>query len=132
MEELRSLIMVDNQEAVRLGDLEKNMGSRKVVKHKFTTDIPEAVLREGADELTLRQDDTKDVGDSGWGPPLVDEDWHAICQAIFKGVTNLEKTRRPKRLFSCKRVHKIQTKPQVRLDLWAIHLKSPTAALQTH
>ena len=30
--------------------------------------------------------DTTDVGDSGWGPPLIDEDWHAICQAIFQGV----------------------------------------------
>ena len=28
-------------------------------------------------------------------------------------------------------VQKIQTRPQVRLDLWAIHLKSPTAALAT-
>ena len=22
----------------------------------------------------------------GWGPPLVEGDWHAICQAIFRGV----------------------------------------------
>ena len=26
--------------------------------------------------------DETDVGDSRWGP-FVDEDWHAICQAIF-------------------------------------------------
>ena len=24
------------------------------------------------------------------GPPLVDEDWHAICQAIYKGVVGPE------------------------------------------
>ena len=29
--------------------------------------------------------DTTNEGDSRWGPPLVDEDWHAICQAIYKG-----------------------------------------------
>ena len=30
------------------------MESRKVVEPKFTTDFPEAVLQEGADELTLQ------------------------------------------------------------------------------
>ena len=46
--------MVGNNEAARVGDSEKNMESRKVVKPKFTTDSPEAVVWEGADELTLR------------------------------------------------------------------------------
>ena len=87
--------MVDNHEAARVGDLEKNMESRKVVKPKFMTDCPEAVVREGADELTLRAGeegalrtfiDPTNVGDKRWRPPLVDEDWHAICQAIDKGV----------------------------------------------
>ena len=78
------------------------MESRKVMKPKFTTDFPDAVVREGADELTLRAtlraeggvlrtfSDTTDVGDSRWGSPLVDEDWHAICQAIFQGVEGSE------------------------------------------
>ena len=39
---------------MKVGEIEKNMESRKVVKPKFTTDFPEAVVREGADELTLR------------------------------------------------------------------------------
>ena len=30
------------------------------------------------------------VGDSRWGPPLVDEDWRAICQGIYKGVEGAE------------------------------------------
>ena len=30
--------------------------------------------------------DTTNVGDTGWEPPLVDDDWHAICQAIYNGV----------------------------------------------
>ena len=34
--------------------------------------------------------DTTDVGDSGWGPPPMDEDWHAICQAIFQGLEGAE------------------------------------------
>ena len=46
--------MVDNHVQVKVGDLEKNMKSRTVVKPKFTTDFPEAVVREGADELILR------------------------------------------------------------------------------
>ena len=75
------------------------MESKKVVKPKFTTDFPEAVAREGADELTLRAHeegalrsfiDTTNVGDKRWEPPLVDEDWHAICQAIYMGVEGAE------------------------------------------
>ena len=34
--------------------------------------------------------DTANVGDSGLGPPLVDEDGHATCQAIYKGVVGSE------------------------------------------
>ena len=60
-----------------------------MVKAKFTTDFPEVVLREEADELKLRREegmlrtfiDTTNVGKTA---PLVDEDWHAISQAIYK------------------------------------------------
>ena len=60
---------------MKVGDLDKNMASKKVVKPKFTTDVREAVIREGADELTLLDEeegtlrnfiDTTDVGDSRW------------------------------------------------------------------
>ena len=86
---LSRFIMVDNHEPVKVGDLEKVTESRPVVKPKFTKDFLETVVREGA--LTLLADeegalrtfiDTTKVGDKRWGPPLVDEDWHAICQAI--------------------------------------------------
>ena len=63
---------------------------------KIGDDFCEAVVREGADELTLRGEeeegmlrtfvDTTNVGDSRWEPPPVDEDWHAMCQAMFAGV----------------------------------------------
>ena len=55
--------------------------------------FPEAVIREGDDELTLRADevitqrafiDTKHIELERWGPPPVDADWHAFCQTIYK------------------------------------------------
>ena len=84
MEKLRRFI-TDTHEAVEVGDVETTMELRPVVKPKFTA----------ADELTLRRKeegmlrtsiDTTNEGDNRWAPPLVDEDWYAICQAIFKGV----------------------------------------------
>ena len=42
MGELRRFITVDNHEAVKVVDLERNMAARPVVKPKFTTDFPEA------------------------------------------------------------------------------------------
>ena len=56
---------------------------------------PEAVIREGAGELTLRAEevgslrtfiDTTHVELERWGPPLVDADWHASCQVLYKGI----------------------------------------------
>ena len=34
--------------------------------------------------------DTTEVGSQRWKPPLVDQDWHAICQAIYIGVEGTE------------------------------------------
>ena len=90
IEVLRKFISVDNHEAVEIGDLEKTQESRLVLKPKFTTDFAEVVVREGADELTVRREDegmlrsvidTTNVGDSRVGPLLVDEDWRAVCQS---------------------------------------------------
>ena len=40
-----------------------------------------------------------------WGPrPLVDEDWHAICQAIFKGTEGEEWERMYYKFFE---IHKV-------------------------
>ena len=77
MDELRRFITVTNHEALRAGELEENMESRQVVKPKFTTDVPEAVVREGADELMLRREEgvfrtfigITSVGDSGGHHP---------------------------------------------------------------
>ena len=71
----------------------------KVVNPKFTTDFPEAVLREGPNEQTLRAEEegtlhtfigTTDVETADGGPPLVDEDWHAVCQAMLQIVEGSE------------------------------------------
>ena len=61
--ELR-LIEVDNQEAANIGALEKNSEAINVVEPMWET----------VDE----------------GPPLVDEDWHASCQAVHKRVKGAE------------------------------------------
>ena len=101
--ELRSFIEVDNNEAVKIGDLEKNSEAIKVVKPKFHKEVyPNAAVGEGVDELTLREGageegtlrsfiTTANVGASRWWPPLVDEDWHATCQAIYNGVEGAER-----------------------------------------
>ena len=47
MDGLRRFIMLDNHEAVKVGDFAKKMESRPVVKPNFTTDFLEAVVREG-------------------------------------------------------------------------------------
>ena len=55
--------------------------------------FPDAAVREVVDDLTRRRGEegvphlfinTIHVRKS-WEPPLVDEDWHAVCQAIHKG-----------------------------------------------
>ena len=70
-----------------------------MVQPRFTADFPAAVVREGANEPTLPGEeegmlrtfiDTASVGDSRWERPLVDENWHASCQAIYKGVVGAD------------------------------------------
>ena len=126
------------------------------------------MVREGADELTLRADeegalctfnDTTNVGgkkDGGHrscmrtGTPSARPfsksrrtrvGSHVLSHKAAKCKKTLE-NKRAQALWSLKeakdkgtdfhdlgRVQKIQTRSQVRLALWAIHLKSPTAAL---
>ena len=86
-----------------------------MVEPEFSAYCPEAAVREGVEELTLRRDekgglptfvdttnvsdkrrglptfvDTTNVGDNRWGTPLVDEDGHAACQAIREGIEGEE------------------------------------------
>ena len=61
--------------------------------------MPEASSREGPEELTLRAEEVGSqkscinvdhTAEDRWGPPLVDADWHAFCQAIHKGIEGSE------------------------------------------
>ena len=80
----KKFIEVDNQEAVKMGDLERYTEVIKVVKPSSRKAIfPNVSVREGVDELTVREGeagmlstfmDTTSVGNSRWEPPLVDED----------------------------------------------------------
>ena len=54
MDGLRTFIAVDKYGAVKVGGLHQDTKSLKVVRSKFTADFPGAVIREAADELTLR------------------------------------------------------------------------------
>ena len=92
--------MVDNHEAVEVGDIEKKLVSKPVVRPKFTTQFPEAVVREGADEVTLREEEEEEeegilhryhecerqqMEATARGCGLARK-----CQAIFEGVEGSE------------------------------------------
>ena len=94
MDGLRKFIAVDNHEAVKVGGLHQDTKSFKVVKPKFTTDFLATVIREGADDLTLRAHeegvlrtfiDTTKIEDQRWEPPLVDADWACFLPDHFPG-----------------------------------------------
>ena len=53
MDGLRSFIEVDNHSAVDVGGLRRGTKSIQVKEPQFSEAFPEAVIREGADELTL-------------------------------------------------------------------------------
>ena len=71
----------------------------QVRRQKFKEGCPEASIRERPEELTLRAEEVDSqiscisvdhIAEDRWGPPLVDADWHASCQAIYKGVESSE------------------------------------------
>ena len=60
-----------------------------------TGNTPDAAVQEGVDELTCPEREegalrsfinTTKVEAGRWGPPHVEEGWHAGCQAMYKGV----------------------------------------------
>ena len=76
-----------------VGHLRRDQRPFKVIRPKISKDHSE-VLREGADDLTLRAEevDTQKasinvdhIDEKCWRPPPVDADWHAFCQAIYLG-----------------------------------------------
>ena len=57
MDGLRSFIEADNHSAVDVGGLRRGTISVHVKKPQFSEVFPDAVIREGADELTLRAEE---------------------------------------------------------------------------
>ena len=55
----------------------------------------DVIVRESLDELTLRAEEVgtskalinvDHIEQERWCPPLVDADWYAFCQALYKGI----------------------------------------------
>ena len=94
--ELRRFIEVNNHEAVKVGDLEKNSEAIKAVgadlhRERFSdgavrAEVHEMTFRKGEEGTPRSFIDIAHVQVGRWRPPLVDEDWHAVCQAIHQGV----------------------------------------------
>ena len=88
MEITLRFIALDNYSAVEVGHLRRGQRPFKVVRPKMNGDRSE-VLREGADDLTVRAEEIDtlkacinvDHIDKCWRPPLVDADWYAFFQA---------------------------------------------------
>ena len=91
-EGLRSFTQVDNHRAFEVGHLREGLGSFKVRRPKGEEGYPEVTVRESPDELTLRAEEVgtwksyinvDHIAKERLGPPLVDADWPAFCQAVF-------------------------------------------------
>ena len=90
MEGLRNFIKVDNYCAVDVGDLKKGTRSSELRRPKCEGEGSEVSIREGPEESTLRTEEVRSkkscINVEGQMRPLfVDADWHANCQAIYKG-----------------------------------------------
>ena len=90
----RSFIKEDNHRSVDVGHLRSGITPLHVRKQEFSEAYPEAAIREGASELTLRADEVgtlkafiniDHIENDRWVPPLVDanwqegEDWEELC-----------------------------------------------------
>ena len=93
---LREFIKIDSQRALVVGYLSQGLGTFfKVRRPKGSEDCPEVTVREIPDELTLRAEEVgtwktyinvDHTETERWGPLLVDYDWYAFCQALYKGI----------------------------------------------
>ena len=88
---------VDNHRALDVGELRRGTGTYKVRKPKAPGTGSDAPIRESPDELPQRAGEVNTVNTwkalihvnhiepERWGPPLVDADWYAFCQAGIEG-----------------------------------------------
>ena len=86
---------MDNHSAPEMGHLREGTRSFEVRRPTCEECSPEASIREGPKKLTLRAEEVgtqksctnvDHVAQENWRPPLVDADWHAFCQTIYKGI----------------------------------------------
>ena len=87
------------KELWRVGHLNEGVRSFEVRGPKLEEGCSEVSIREGPEELTLRAEEVGSqkacsnvghIAEDRWGPPLVDADWHASCQAMYKGIEGSE------------------------------------------
>ena len=90
---------MDNPCALDVGHLDEGIGPSEVRRPKFEEGCAQASIREGPEELTLRTEEVGSqkscinvdhIAEDRWGPRLVDADWHAFSQAIYKGIEGRE------------------------------------------
>ena len=90
---LREFSKVDNERALDVGSLRWGTGTFQVRKPKVPEGGSDVMVGEGPDDLTLRAEKVKTskalinvdhIGPERWCPPLVDADWYAFCQALYK------------------------------------------------
>ena len=89
MNEVRRFIEVDNHEAVKIGELQKNVEAIKVVRPMFNRMISPTDASSGRGTVAHLHRHSQ-CGACGWGQQVADEDWHAICQAICRGIEGAE------------------------------------------
>ena len=92
---LREFTEVDNERSLDDGALRRGTGTFKVRKPKAPEGSSEVTVRESPDELTSRAEEVNTwkaltsvnhIEPGRWGPPLVDADWCAFCQTLYKGI----------------------------------------------
>ena len=94
-EGLRNFTQVDNHRVFEVGHLREGLRSFKVRRPKGEEGYPKVPVRESPDELTLGADEVgtwkscinvDHTAKGRRGSLLVDADWHAFCQASYKGI----------------------------------------------
>ena len=88
-------VKVDNERALDVGAPRRGMGTFQDRKPKTPEGGSDVIVRESPEELTLRAEEVNTskalinvnhIEPERWVPSLVDADWYAFCQALYKGI----------------------------------------------
>ena len=117
---LSEFIKVDNERALDVGELRRGSGTFKVRKPKAREGGSDVIVRESPDELTRRAEEVNTS--ERWRPPMVDADWYAFRQVLYKGVEgkDWEEMYDPHREMSKALVVKKPQEAQKAKALWAM------------